>query len=649
MTLSLLPTFHHSILPNLILSISAIPQGVFSYLAGIDGYDTVHWLLASLPLLMPRTKWTLHTTRAGKAFSQQRSYLPLDREILIILYPLHQSLVAVLQYLTTTSLLPAEVHLLSISLINVLIHASAPQTVILKALIWGGGVCIFVLCGQVIQWGVTLARIPRSRFRRAGQLIRAQNVFLGFLNMSLQKKAGKFGLFRDHEQDSEADHDLSQKNTIGLKRRFSHTTERTNPGTRNELPSIGRTEQGPEITLNGSSSGSKPVRSRRRNTLPIPLPSNSRNETGRGSKSRRKRSTPSTVQFYLSMTPLQATVRKWTYAAYVYTVVLCIVLIGIRPYVETYALNQSEPFGWAIGYLFGNIPSLRLWLTSQELDGWICLPSYTFGAKCQYRRLAQIRMSTFGEANTRLLICAYCLGVLITGMAVVLRLSTIVEVDTRRKVFHGMMVAMFLPCTFIDPTFASLALVLILAIFLLLDLFRASQLPPLSKPLAYFLQPYVDGRDLRGPVIVSHIFLLIGCAIPLWLSLAALPRTGSGCWKDWDVGSRDIGMVAGVICVGMGDAAASLIGRRFGRHKWLWSGGKSLEGSFAFAAAVTLGLVIARIWGVAGGWMESWGAGMSKIFLAASGASLMEAVLTGGNDNVIVPVVLWLLVRGLGI
>ena len=57
-------------------------------------------------------------------------------------------------------------------------------------------------------------------------------------------------------------------------------------------------------------------------------------------------------------------------------------------------------------------------------------------------------------------------------------------------------------------------------------------------------------------------------------------------------------MVAGVVCVGMGDAAASLIGRRYGRRKWPWAGGKSLEGSL------------------------------------------------GGNDNVIVPVILWALVRG---
>lgn len=186
-----------------------------------------------------------------------------------------------------------------------------------------------------------------------------------------------------------------------------------------------------------------------------------------------------------------------------------------------------------------------------------------------------------------------------------------------------------------------------------LDLFRASQLPPLSKSLAYFLTPYVDGRDLKGPVVISHIFLLIGCAIPLWLSLGYLPRTGSGYLSGWEVPRREASMVSGVICVGMGDVAASLIGRRYGRHKWIWGGGKSIEGSAAFATAVGLALILAKAWLRIGGWPanneDPWILTFGKAGVAAGVASLTEAVLTGGNDNVVVPVVLWPCVKGLGI
>jgi dolichol kinase len=218
-----------------------------------------------------------------------------------------------------------------------------------------------------------------------------------------------------------------------------------------------------------------------------------------------------------------------------------------------------------------------------------------------------------------------------------------------------MMVAMLLPTTFIDATFVSLALIIILTVFLILDLLRASQLPPLSKPLAYFLTPYVDGRDLRGPVVVSHMFLLIGCAIPLWLSLAGSTFSGTLPWENWEVETRDVSFIAGIVCVGMGDAAASLIGRRYGRHKWPWAGGKSFEGSVAFAVAVTIGLSFGKIWLRLGQWSEPENVGgsiaqtLGKAGVAACGASFMEAVLTGGNDNVVVPVVLWLFVRALAV
>jgi dolichol kinase len=358
---------------------------------------------------------------------------------------------------------------------------------------------------------------------------------------------------------------------------------------------------------------------------------------------------------FVSMTAAQARIRKWLYALYIYAAVLLIILGPIRIYVAEKALHGSEPFGWALGYLFGNLSTFRFWVIMLNLEYWIRLParrSEEDDGACHLGWVEHLRQDTFGEANTRLLISAYWVLVLVAGMAIVFRLSKMVEVDTRRKVFHGMMVLMILPVTYIDPTFSALTLTLVLSVFLLLDLFRASQLPPVSRPLTYFLAPYTDGRDHRGPVIISHIFLLIGCAVPLWLSLADLPRSGGLPWAGWEVVTRDVSMVSGVICVGLGDAAASLVGRRFGRLKWFWGGGKSLEGSVAFALAVSMGLIVARTWLTVGGWQRwevNWLLVIAKSVLAAGIASLTEAVLTGGNDNVIVPIVLWLLVRGLDV
>lgn len=50
------------------------------------------------------------------------------------------------------------------------------------------------------------------------------------------------------------------------------------------------------------------------------------------------------------------------------------------------------------------------------------------------------------------------------------------------------------------------------------------------------------------------------------------------------------------------------------------------------------------------GWRRgvvAWAATVVKAVVCGCGASFMEAVLTGANDNVVVPVALWLLVKGL--
>ncbi|KAI9889822.1 MAG: hypothetical protein M1814_004924 [Vezdaea aestivalis] len=621
--LSLLPSQRKLIVPNIILSLSSLPPGVIPAFGKPLGFNLAHWVISTIP------------------FSNAETLM--DREKIVLLFPLHQALSPVLYYLTTTSLLPAELKLLSTALVNLLIHSTSPQSVILKASLWGGGVSTFILCGHVLRWGVALARVPRWRFRRASTVITANNILLRAL-----EGAGNISNLGGAKQTIESDADEDEPVvSLNLKQRREERRPRNNSIGSLVVPGeLRATVENYGSALTAKLGMSLPRPPRRRNTLPVSV--EPREKDSSRSRSRKERS--SAMQTYLNMTPLQAKAHKWGYALYVYTAVLGIVLVGLRGYVAMFALRGMDPFGWALGYAFGDVSPFRLWVVSNNLERWIALPDRASTAACRHRSLACIRQSTFGSANSRLVICGYCALVLTFGLFIVSQLSRVLEVDTRRKVFHGMMVVMFLPTIVIDPLFTSLALSLILALFLLLDLFRASQLPPLSIPISHFLAPYVDGRDLRGPVVVSHIFLLIGCAIPVWLSLAAVPRTSAGPWAGWEVQSRDVSMIAGVVCVGMGDAAASLVGRRYGRHKWFWSGGKSLEGSAAFAVAVAVGLSLGKGWGILGGWLE-WGGGFGagRMLVAGAGASLMEAVLTGGNDNVIVPVVLWLFVRGLRI
>lgn len=632
------------VLPNIVLGLSSLPTPVVPLQSWRQGYSILHWTVTLVPIVVAEYY-------VGKPLALLYG---LDAEALTLVFPLHQALIPVLDFLLATSLLPAELQLLATGLINLLLFASSPQAQILKALLWLGALCVFILCRHVLRWEVALARIPSWRFRRYPTSSQSRRTLL-----------------------NDMDHAFCEQLSRGEV-----------PGSDSEVERVPSRRTMHDMSQQQEPEKEKPAR--RHTIAGVEEPRPTTHETAKGR--RKKRVTAPELASLLSLTVSQAQVRKWLYAAYVYLAIAAIIMLPVRKYVADDALAGDEPFGWALGYLFGNLPMFRFWVVMMNREYWIRLPvrrdfssSSSSSSSCAHGFIEHLRYETFGEANTRLLLCAYCSVVMLTGLAVVFQLSSLAAVDTRRKVFHGMMVLMFLPTIYIDPTFCALALATVLAIFLLLDLFRASQVPPISRPLTYFLAPYVDGRDHRGPVIVSHIFLLIGCSIPLWLSLADLPRSGPASasastatadahadpWSGWDVLSRDTSMVSGVVCVGMGDAAASLIGRRFGRVKWFWGGGKSLEGSVAFTLAVFVGLVIGRVWLLVGGWPLSsassglssgldhgwwsgsgstllpWTGFMLRALLAAAGTSLTEAILTGCNDNVAVPVILWLLVRGM--
>ena len=638
----------HFLIPNLILSICSIPSAMIPFYE--SGLHTSHWILSVLPLII------YPTLNLNKSYStnvdsarQNLAEKAIEPEMLILFLPLHKALASSLEFLTTTSLLPAELQLLSVTLINLLLFSTSPQAVILKALLWIGGLSLYVLCRYILKWTVAIARIPSWRFRQPKHRSKRRNLIFSAINDSTGGRLGS--LWPSRHQGDSSDEDLLDSPPF-KSRRQKIQYHRAGSESAHDEDMI---ENKPGNDQGDQAGHPEPDKSRqRRYTLPTYTDTLPEQITLRKSKtdlSTKLHPLKTRRTAFLRLTSAQAWLLTWLFAFYTYLVVAAVIFVPVRSYIAHRALHAHEPVGWALGYLFGDIPKFRFWTVMANLEAWICLPRRIQIPSTSLGLAETLRQVHFGSANTRLLISAYFLGVIAIGLFVVFRLSTIAEVDTRRKIFHGMMVAMFLPATFVDPNFAALALALILAIFLLLDLFRASQLPPVSKPLTYFLAPYVDGRDHRGPVIVSHIFLLIGCAIPLWLSLAATERTGTEPFDGWDVTTRDLSMVSGIVCVGMGDAAASLIGRRFGRRRWIWSGGKSLEGSLAFALAVVIGLCAARLWLFIGGWQgdsgDPWLLTLSKGAIAACGASFTEAVLTGGNDNVVVPVILWLLVRGL--
>ncbi|KAL9062145.1 MAG: hypothetical protein Q9157_009188, partial [Trypethelium eluteriae] len=457
--------------------------------------------------------------------------LGLGAEMIVCLYPLQRALMQPLHFLTTTSLLPAELQLLATALINVWLFARSPQATILLALLLPGGLSLFILCRHVLQWNVALARIPRWRLRRAGRVIMARDSFLDTLAAGLRSKglALPFTNSLKESPGSDADEDGHLLDNVRHKtskpRLRSLTTQLRDcvdhdDGTRSAIErplkisspllANGTTNDGPNIsprkrryTMANVSELQSPLRSPENPLADVDLAA-----TSTSKPSKRNRIT-SLAHSYLSLTPAQATTRKWSYAAYTYIVTLLVILIPLRSYIGIRALNNTEPFGWALGYLFGSIEPFRAFVQSYHFSSWIPLltPNAPPLRLSPHDILSQLlhhnpeppTLSTLrtllGGPTTRLLLTAHWLLTLSLGLTLVLVIPyfTPIEVDTRRKLFHGTIVVLLLPTIPFDPCFAALTLALVLAVFLLLDTFRAAQVAPIAGPLAAFLQPYVDG------------------------------------------------------------------------------------------------------------------------------------------------------------
>ena len=590
---------------NTILGLSALPRQLFSSTTVDSRINPYHWFLTLLPLVFQQLEHSNTPSNPALTVAEANE--------LSILFPLHQALLSVLRPLTTNSLLSSETQLLSVTLINTLMLAESPQMLILKYVIWIGGTGILFACKAAIKSNVALERIPTWRFRRAGTVVTATRTFMATLAEGLHIPFAP--------TDSMRSKDINERRPV----QNGHV---------------------PESTKHASTHPYKWSASSQASQLSPPKESSGPRSANRTRPHKRKPS--SLIHSYLSMTPAQVNFRKWFYAMYTYAVIVFLALVPVRVSVGRFALQNTDPFGWAIAYLFADFPAVQMISQDYPRRGWIpssaAAPPSTSSEASWWSYLHNINPAV------RRLLFLYWLFIVSLGVTTVMFLNNHIEVDTRRKVFHFTMVALLLPTAYIDPCLLSLGLILVLTVFLVLEVLRAGQLRPLAQPLAKFLSPYVDGRDLRGPIVISHIFLLIGCAIPFWLSLISIPFTSvEAPWNGWIVATRDVSMLAGVICVGMGDAAASLVGRAIGTHKWPWPGGKSLEGSAAFTVAVTSGLLVAKSWLVYGGWSDEkvlWTMAYAKAMIAASVGAMTEAVLTGCNDNVVVPLMLWLVVRG---
>lgn len=147
-----------------------------------------------------------------------------------------------------------------------------------------------------------------------------------------------------------------------------------------------------------------------------------------------------------------------------------------------------------------------------------------------------------------------------------------------RKVFHLLALAIYIPGVIYEPNITHLASSVAVAAFLFIEYIRLYRIGPFGETIHSALEVFLDEKD-SGPLILTHLYLLLGFAVPLWLyPVDYLKSDSTGC---------KLALYSGILSLGIGDTMASVVGKRFGRCRWP-GGVKTVEGTLAGIASQML-------------------------------------------------------------
>ncbi|KAF8104089.1 hypothetical protein N665_0180s0008 [Sinapis alba] len=231
----------------------------------------------------------------------------------------------------------------------------------------------------------------------------------------------------------------------------------------------------------------------------------------------------------------------------------------------------------------------------------------------------------FSKPLKRISLCIYWVLLIVVSVSRFYSISRSSKVERilLRKYYHLMAVLMFLPALVLQPKFLDLAFGAALAVFVALEIIRIWRIQPLGEPLHHFMNAFTDHRDSEL-LIVSHFSLLLGCALPIWMS--------SG-FND-----RALSPFAGILSLGIGDTMASMVGHKYGVLRWSKTGKKTVEGTAAGITSVmavcfvlvpvlaSMGYILSQGW---------W-----SLLLAVTATGMLEAY-TAQLDNAFIPLVFY--------
>jgi len=175
------------------------------------------------------------------------------------------------------------------------------------------------------------------------------------------------------------------------------------------------------------------------------------------------------------------------------------------------------------------------------------------------------------------------------------------SVIVSRKLFHFVAIALFVPVTRYSPALMSLAYAVAFCLLLTIECVRIRRdyascqhknisSSPVNTAIHYFCAQidrlyaiFLDEKDLRGGnFIITHLSLLLGCAIPCWTCELLVSLADHFKFRQ-DLAYPSL---IGVIVIGIGDSFGAIVGKYFGKTKWPDSK-RSIEGSLSMFVSMS--------------------------------------------------------------
>ena len=133
---------------------------------------------------------------------------------------------------------------------------------------------------------------------------------------------------------------------------------------------------------------------------------------------------------------------------------------------------------------------------------------------------------------------------------------------TVRKIFHIIVIFVFLPGLLYQCTLLYISTGVALALFTLLEVLRVAKIKPFEAILQESVGSFTDHKD-SGLIAFTPLYLLIGCALPMWIHPCPCGAADTAI-----TGNNFIVLLSGIISIGIGDTCASIVGTLIGKHKW---------------------------------------------------------------------------------